>query len=89
MTDIVTITTTFTCFNTKWKNTGSCPLTLTTCGLVLHSLLLIELQLNEFTLAKLEKIVNPTKNANILLHYIIFFIKYLWMWRISSTPAAS
>ena len=62
--DIITTTTTFTCFNTEWKkNTGSSPLTLATCGLVLHSSLLIEIQLNEFMLVKLDKIINPVKNT--------------------------
>ena len=75
MIDIIRTTITLTCFNTNWKETGSTPLTLITCGLVLHSLLFIEMQLNKFTLAK---IVNPTKNTfltnpSILLHYVIIF----------------
>ena len=36
-------------------------LTLTTCGLVLHSWLFIEIQLNEFAFVKPDKIVNPQK----------------------------
>ena len=32
-------------------------------GLVLHGWLLIEIQLNEFTLAKLDRIVNPITNT--------------------------
>ena len=50
------------------KKTGSSPLTLTIFGLVLHSRLFIEIQLNEFMLVKLDKIINPTKNT-------FFFIK--------------
>ena len=45
------------------KKTGSSPLTLTIFGLVLHSRLFIEIQLNEFMLVKLDKIINPTKNT--------------------------
>ena len=70
------------------EKTGSSPLTLMTCGLVLHSSLLIEIQLsgiafNEFAFAKPDKIVNPAKNnffnksKHLHLHYVIFFIKYL------------
>ena len=60
------------------EKTGSSPLTLTTCGLVLHSRLFIEIQLNEFMLVKLDKIVIPAKktflaNPNILVHYVVYF----------------
>ena len=81
--DIITTTTTFTCFNTKWKNTGSSPLTLTTWGLVLDSRLLIVIQINEFAFVTFDKIVNPTKisfyaNPKIFIHTMLyFFIKYL------------
>ena len=62
----------------KGQNTGSLLLTLTISGLTLHFWLFIEIQLNEFTLIKVDKIVNPAKNAfltnpNTLLHYVIFF----------------
>ena len=79
MIDIIRTTTTLTCFNTNWKEKGSTPLTLTTCGLVLHSLLFIEIQLNEFAFVKLDKIANPTKkhffnkSKFFDLHYVIFF----------------
>ena len=63
------------------KKTGSSPLTLTTCGLVLHSLLLIEIQLNgisskDFAFVELNEIVNHTKNTfltkpNIFIYKII------------------
>ena len=45
------------------KTTGSSPLTLTTCGLVLHSSLFIEIKLNEFAVVKLDKNVNPAKKT--------------------------
>ena len=45
------------------KNTCSSLLTLTIQDLNLHFLLFIEIQRNEFTLVKLDKIVNPTKNT--------------------------
>ena len=38
-------------------------LTLTICGLVLHSWLIIEIHLNELEFVKLDKIVNPMKNT--------------------------
>ena len=67
-------------FMLKEKNTGSLLLTLTIRGLTLRSWLIMEIQLNEFMLVKIDKIVNPEKNAflaksKILLHYVIFFIK--------------
>ena len=77
------------------EKTGSSPLTLTTCGLVLHSWLFIEIQLNEFAFVKLDKIVNPMKNTfltnpNIFIYTIsFFFIKYLWMSLIASTSVES
>ena len=77
------------------KTTGLSPLALTTYGLVLHSWLLNEIQLNEFTLVKLDKIYNPTKNnfltnPNILIYTMLFFfVKYLWMFNISSPSVAS
>ena len=37
--------------------------TLTICGLVLHSWLIIEIRLNEFAFVKSDKIVNPMKNT--------------------------
>ena len=49
--DIVTTNTAFTYFDTKGKNTGSLLLTLTICDLVLHSVLFIEIKLNEFMLS--------------------------------------
>ena len=70
-------------------------ITLTICGLVLHSWLIIEIQLNELTFVKLDKIDNPMKNTflthlNILIYTMtFFFIKYFWMSLISSTSAAS
>ena len=60
-------------------NTCSSPLTLRTCGLVLNAWLFIEIRINEFTLVKLDKIVNPTKkhffnkSKRFYLHYVIFF----------------
>ena len=45
----------------KGKNTGSFPLTLTICGLTLHFRLFIEMQLNKFTLVKVDKNANPVK----------------------------
>ena len=69
-------------------------LTFTISGLALHSWLLIEIQLNEFTPVKLDRIVNPIKNTfltnpNIFIYTIsFFFIKYLWMSLISSTSVA-
>ena len=60
--DIVASTTVFACFNAKRKkNTGSSQLALTICGLTLHSYLFIEIQLNKFTLVKVDKKVNPVK----------------------------
>ena len=65
------------------KNTGSSPLTLITRGLVLHSSLFIEIQLNELAFVKLDKIVNPAKNTlltnpDIFIYTMLFFfIKYL------------
>ena len=80
-------------------------LTLTTCGLVLHSWFFIEIQFNEVALIgiafdkkykiKFDKIFNPMKNTfstnlNIFIYIILFFfIKHLWMSLISSTSVAS
>ena len=57
----------------KGKTTGSSPLTLTTYGLTLHYWLLIEIQLNEFTLVKDDKNANPAKKVrfNKPKHFII------------------
>ena len=44
----------------KGESTGSSLLTVTICGLTLHSWLFIKI-LNEFMLMKLDKIVNPEK----------------------------
>ena len=52
--DIVTTTIAFTCFNVKRKKTGSLLLTLTICGLNLHSSLFIGIHFNGFTLDKLQ-----------------------------------
>ena len=78
MIDIIPTMTAFTCFNTKWKKTGLSPLSLTICGLALHSRLFIEIQLNELMLMKLDKIINPTKstfliNPNIFIYTILCF----------------
>ena len=45
------------------KKTGSSPLTLIACGLVLQSWLFIEIQLNEFAFVKPDKIVVATKKT--------------------------
>ena len=45
------------------KNTGSSQLTLTTCSLVLHSWLFIEIELNEFAFVKSDKSVNSKKKT--------------------------
>ena len=70
--EIVTTTTAFACFNTK-KNTGSSLLTLIICGRTLHSWLFIEIKLDEFTLVKVDKNVNPVKKAlfNKPKHFIV------------------
>ena len=58
-------------------------LTLTICGLALHSSLIVEIQLSEIAFVKLDKIVNPMKNAfltnpNIFIYTMLFFfMKYL------------
>ena len=62
----------------KEKNTGSSWLTLTICGLTLHSWLFIKIQLNKFMSVKADKNFNPVKkhfliNPSILLYYAIFF----------------
>ena len=54
-------------------------LTWTTCGLVLQSWFFIEKQFNGIAFAKLEKIVNPTKNTfltnpNIFIYTMLFFL---------------
>ena len=53
-------------------------LTLTTYGLVLHSWLFIETQVNEFAFVKSDKIVNLMKNTiltnlNIFIYIMFFF----------------
>ena len=60
------------------KNTGSSPLTLTTCGLVLHSWLFNEIAFKELAFVKSDKIVNPMKNTfvtnlNIFIYTMLFF----------------
>ena len=68
---IINITTTATAFIVSiinGKNTGSSPLTLTTCGLVLHFWFFIQIQLNgiafkELAFVKSDKIVNPRKSG--------------------------
>ena len=75
------------------------PLTLITCGLVLHSWLYIEIQLSgiafkELAFVKSDKIVNPMKNTflvnlNVFIYTVLlFFIKYFWMSLISSISVA-
>ena len=75
-------------------------LTLTTCGLVLHSWFFNEIQFNGIAFngvafVKFDKIVNPMNNTflanlNIFLYIMLFFfIKYLWMSLISSISIAS
>ena len=65
-------------------------LTLTISGLVLHSWLFIEIQLNEFILGKLllkniiAKINVSFTNLNIYT-LLCFFVKYLWTFNILST----
>ena len=53
-------------------------LTLTICGLALHSWLFIEIQFNELALVKSDKIVSPMKNTfltnlNIFIYTMLFF----------------
>ena len=60
------------------KYTESSPLTLTICGLTLHSWLFIEIQRNIFTLVRVNKHGNPVKkhlliNPSILLYYFILY----------------
>ena len=74
----------------KGKNTSSSPLTLKICGLILHSWLFTERQLYIFMLVKVDKNVNLANkhlliNPSILLYISFFFIKLLWMSKISST----
>ena len=70
-------------------------LTLAISGLALHAWLFIEIQVNEFTLVKLDIIANPRKNTfltnlNTIIYTISFFIiKYLWMSLKSSTSVES
>ena len=57
---------------------GLLPLTLIISGLVSHGWLLIEIQLNEFTFVKLDRIVNLVKNTfftnpNIFIYTKPFF----------------
>ena len=65
----------------KGKNIGSSLLTITICDLTLNSWLFIEIHFNEFILGKLQpkKIIAEINisftNPNILLYYVIFFIK--------------
>ena len=79
----------------KELNIGLLLQTLIISGLDLHDWLLIEIQINEFTIVKLDKIVNPIKNTflpnlNIFIYTIsFFFIKYLWMSLTSSTSVES
>ena len=54
-------------------------LRLTICGFTLHYWLFIEIQLNEFTPVKVDKIVNPVNNtfltnANIFISYYSFLL---------------
>ena len=48
-------------------------LTLIISGLALHAWLLIEIQLNEFTLVKPDKTVNPIKNTFLMNPNILYF----------------
>ena len=62
----------------KGKNTVSSLLTLTICGLTLHSYLFSEIQIKIFTLFKVDKKGNPVKkhlliNSNIMLYNVILF----------------
>ena len=62
----------------KGKNTVSSLLTLTICGLTLHSCLFSEIQIKIFTLFKVNKKGNPVKkhhliNSNIMLYNVILF----------------
>ena len=62
----------------KGKKRDSLLLTLTICGLTLHSLLFLEMQRNQYTQVKVNKNANPVKkhfltNPSILLYYIILF----------------
>ena len=84
--DTVATTAAFDCFNTKGKKVDYLLVILTICGLILHSLLFIEIQLNKFTLVKVVKNANPVKkhflvNPNILycllFSHTILIIKYL------------
>ena len=52
-------------FILKWKNTGPSLLTLTICGLTLHSWLFSEIQINKFRLAKVDK-----KNSEIFNSFL-------------------
>ena len=62
----------------KGINTRSLLLTLTIYGLTLHSRLFIEMQINEFTLGKLQpkniiaEINTSFKDPDVLLYYAIF-----------------
>ena len=65
-------------------------LTLTICGLVLHSWLIIETQLNEFILGKLllKSIIAKVNVSftNLKVYTMLcFFVKYLWMFNMLST----
>ena len=98
--NIITTTTTFTRFNTKWKKHRLTSININNLWSCFTLLLLIEIQLNgiafnEFAFVKLDKIVNPMKNTffltnlNIFVYTGIFFIKYLWMSTILLTSVAS
>ena len=57
----------------KGKNTGSSPLRLTICALVLHFWLLIETQFSEFTPVKNAKLVKKHRliSVNILFYTVL------------------
>ena len=59
----------------KGENAGSSLLTLIIFGPTFHSLLIIEIQLNEFAPIKVDKIDNPAKNA-FLMNPNIFIVFY-------------
>ena len=87
MVNIITATTVFTCFNTKWKKHTFISININiTCGLVLHSWFFIEIQLNGIPFKKLafvksDKFVNPRKNAFLInwniLYYTIIYLEIL------------
>ena len=83
--NIITATTTFICFNTKWKKYRLISININNfCGLVLHSWLFIEIQLKKFAFAKPDKIVNLMKNTfltnlNIFIYTMLFFFHQILM----------